>query len=125
MTGVQTCALPICFPVTIDEGGYGQVGNGGTLYLQGGPSGHGPGYGGTVFIQGGSTGTDYGLVVIQPNTTGPIGVFGSSGSVQINTGGAAATISGSGGTAITTNSLFDGYTIAQVVKALRTYGWLA
>ena len=29
MTGVQTCALPICFPVTISAGGMYQVGEGG------------------------------------------------------------------------------------------------
>ena len=29
MTGVQTCALPICFPVTIQGGGSGGGGSGG------------------------------------------------------------------------------------------------
>ena len=33
MTGVQTCALPICFPVTIQTGGIG--GKGGSCLLDG------------------------------------------------------------------------------------------
>lgn len=107
------------------EGGYGSAGNGGTLYLVGGGSGNGPGYGGTVWISGGYTGSNYGPVVIQPNTTGPVSVFGATGSVQITTTGPSASLAPGTGTAIKDDDTFDGYTVAQVVAALRTYGWLA
>lgn len=107
------------------EGGYGQSANAGTVYILGGGSVN-TGYGGTVYIRGGSDGSgNYGPVVIQPVSGGNIGVFGSSGSTQITTGGSSATFVAGVGTPINTNSTFDGYTIAQVVYALRLYGWLA
>ena len=107
------------------QGGYGNSGSGGTLYIRGGDSANSS-YGGTVYITGGHDGLgNYGPVVIQPNSTGFISVFGSPGSAQATIVGAAAAITGTGGTNITTNSLFDGYSIAQVVKALRNFGWLA
>ena len=110
--------------VTI-QGGYGNSGSGGTLYLRAGDSAN-PSYGGTVYITGGDDGAGgCGPVLIQPNSTGFISVFGAPGSAQATTVGAAAAITGTGGTNITTNSLFDGYSIAQVVKALRNFGWLA
>ena len=34
MTGVQTCALPICFPVTIDSGAWQSTTNTGTKTIQ-------------------------------------------------------------------------------------------
>jgi len=107
------------------EGGYGQAAQGGTLYLVGGGSGNGPGYGGTVWISGGYTGSDYGPIAIQPNTNGIISVFGAGGSIQYNTSGGASSFVVGVGTPINSNSTFDGYTVAQVVKALRDYGWLA
>jgi hypothetical protein len=111
---------------TTVEGGYGNASSGGTLYLLGGASGVGAGYGGTVYISGGSDGVGgFGAITIQPNPSALVSIFGAGGSVQKTTATAAATITGTGGTNITTNSLFDGYSIAQVVKALRDYGWLA
>ena len=106
-------------------GGYGNSGSGGTLYLRAGDSAN-PSNGGTVYIIGGGDGLgNYGPVFIQSSDAALIGVFGSPGSAQATTTGAAAAITGTGGTNITTNSLFDGYSIAQVVKALRDFGWLA
>lgn len=45
--------------------------------------------------------------------------------VQPTTGVAAATLVGGGGTTLTDTDTFDGYTLKQVVKALRTIGLLA
>lgn len=107
------------------QGGYGYSGSGGTLNLRAGDSAN-PSNGGTVYIIGGDDGLgNHGPVFIQPNLTGFISVFNVPGSAQATTAGAAAAITGTGGTNITTNSLFDGYSIAQVVKALRNFGWLA
>lgn len=108
------------------NGGYGNLAVGGTLYLNGGGSGAGAGYGGTVSISGGDDGAGgYGPVVIQPANGGNIGVFGSSGSTQATTGVAAATVISGTGANIKEDDTFDGYTLAQVVYALRLYGWLA
>lgn len=107
------------------EGGYGQNTSGGTVYLLGGGSAN-TSYGGTVYIRGGSDGGgNYGPVVIQPVSTGVISVFGAAGSSQYITAGSAATFVAGTGTTINSNSTFDGYTVAQVVKALRQFGWLA
>jgi hypothetical protein len=45
--------------------------------------------------------------------------------VQPTTSVGSATVVGGGGTNVTTTDTFDGYTIAQVVKALRNSGLLA
>jgi len=45
--------------------------------------------------------------------------------VQPTTGGGSSTRAGSGGTNLTSNTTFDGYTLAQVVLALRNIGLLA
>lgn len=54
-----------------------------------------------------------------------IGMFGATPTTQFTTGTAGATRTGGGGTTVTDTDTFDGYTIAQVVKALRNLGVLA
>jgi hypothetical protein len=44
---------------------------------------------------------------------------------QETTGVAAATLTGGGGTALTDTDTFDGYTLKQIVKALRNQGLLS
>lgn len=57
---------------------------------------------------------------------GNIGFFSVTPQVQQNTSSSSSTVVHNvGGTNIKTVDTFDGYTIAQVVKALRTYGLLA
>jgi len=107
------------------EGGGGITASGGWVYILGGSS-ETPSSGGQVVISGGFDGIDtYGLVQIQTSPSGPISVFGSASSIQVTTAGSSATFSANSGTTINSASTFDGYTIAQVVKALRDYGWLA
>jgi hypothetical protein len=63
-------------------------------------------------------------ILIGGSSTVPIGFFGAAGVARPTTASAAATVAGSGGTTVTTGSTFDGYTVAQVVKALRDFGLL-
>ena len=67
-----------------------------------------------------STGTKIGTA-----TTQKIGFWNAAPIVQPTTAVASATRTGGGGTALTDSDTFDGYTIAQVVKALRNMGALA
>jgi hypothetical protein len=53
-----------------------------------------------------------------------IGFFGTTAIAQPTTGSAAATFVANSGVAVTDASTFDGYTLGQVVKALRNYGLL-
>jgi hypothetical protein len=84
-------------------------------------------FNGTVNIQdaknivlGGTTGTKLGSA-----TTEKLGVWGATPIVQPTTGVAAATFTANAGTAVNDASTFDGYTVKQVVKALRNIGLLA
>jgi hypothetical protein len=56
---------------------------------------------------------------------GKIGAYGATPIVQPATGGTSSTFVANSGTAINSASTFDGYTLAQVVKALRNLGFLA
>jgi hypothetical protein len=58
-------------------------------------------------------------------TTQKIGFWNAAPIVQPTTAVASATRTGGGGTALTDTDTFDGYTIAQVIKALRNEGLLA
>jgi hypothetical protein len=58
-------------------------------------------------------------------TTQKLGFWNAAPIVQPTTAVAAATRVGGGGTTVTDTDTFDGYTIAQVVKALRNTGILA
>lgn len=53
-----------------------------------------------------------------------IGLFGATPVARPATGGASATHAAGVGTTVTTDDTFDGYTLAQVVKALRNVGIL-
>jgi len=57
--------------------------------------------------------------------TEKLGAWGATPIVQPTTAVAAATFVANAGTAVNDASTFDGYTIKQVVKALRNIGWLA
>lgn len=75
---------------------------------------------GKHFIAGTSTGSKIGS-----GSTQKIGFWGATAVVQPTTAGAAATFTANSGTAVNDASTFDGYTLSQVVKALRTIGILA
>lgn len=72
------------------------------------------------FAFGTTTGTKIGTA-----TTQKIGFWNTTPIVQPTTGVAAATLTGGGGTTITDTDTFDGYTLKQIVKALRNIGLLA
>lgn len=67
-----------------------------------------------------STGTKIGTATNQK-----IGLWNATPIVQPTTAVAAATLTGGGGTNITDTDTFDGYTLKQIVKALRNIGLLA
>lgn len=71
-------------------------------------------------ILGTSTGTKIGTATSQK-----LSFWNATPIVQPTTAVAAATRVGGGGTTVTDTDTFDGYTIAQVVKALRNTGLLA
>lgn len=54
-----------------------------------------------------------------------VGLWGATPIVQPTTAVAASTRVGGGGTTVTDSDTFDGYTLAQIVKALRNIGALA
>jgi len=56
---------------------------------------------------------------------GALGLYGATPVAQATTGSAAATFVANAGTAVNDASTFDGYTLKQVVKALRSLGILA
>ena len=58
-------------------------------------------------------------------TTQKLGIWNATPIVQPTTAVAAATLTGGGGTTLTDTDTFDGYTLKQVVKALRNIGLLA
>lgn len=72
------------------------------------------------FILGTTTGTKIGT-----STSQKIGFWNATPIVQPTTGVTAATFSAGTGTAVNDASTFDGYTIGQIVKALRNLGLLA
>ncbi len=58
-------------------------------------------------------------------SVGLLGFYNYAPVAQAKTSGAASTFAANSGTAVNTASTFDGYTLAQVVKALRNIGVLA
>lgn len=64
-------------------------------------------------------------IVIMSDAAGKIGFWGATAIVQPTTAIAAATFVQGSGNAINDASTFDGYTLLQVVKALRNVGLLA
>ena len=93
--------------------------------------GHGTA-GGQVYVNDGNQDIDF--VVDTSGTTGMIktdggtnalGIFGATPVVRPATGGTAATYGpGAPSAPMSTNDTYDGYTLAQVVKALRDIGIL-
>lgn len=69
--------------------------------------------------------TGRGDIRLMSNTADKLGLWGASPVAQPTTGVASATFTGNSGTAVNDASTFDGYTIKQVVKALRNIGLLA
>ena len=67
-----------------------------------------------------TTGTKFGT-----STSQKLAFYNSTPIVQITTGVGAATFTANAGTAINDASTFDGYTLGQIVKALRNLGLLA
>lgn len=96
--------------------------NGGDIYLTGGYSVEQTG--GNVYINSGSGVTD-GVLKLQNNGNAPISIFNATGASQATTGIAGATRVAGVGATVKDDDTFGGYTIAQVVAALRSYGWLA
>jgi hypothetical protein len=74
----------------------------------------------TNFIFSGTTGTKFATATSQK-----LAFWNATPIVQPTTAVAAATLSSLGGTALTSTDTFDGYTLLQVVKALRNIGLLA
>jgi hypothetical protein len=75
---------------------------------------------GTATIDGAGTNKGFGFA-----SGFKLGFFGATAIVQPTTGHAAAAFTANTGTAVNDASTFDGYTIRQVVKALRDLGFLA
>ncbi|MBK8468188.1 MAG: hypothetical protein IPL32_20430 [Chloracidobacterium sp.] len=63
--------------------------------------------------------------IIATSTSQKLGFWGKTPIVQPTTGVAAATRTAGAATAILTDDTFDGYTVAQAIKALRNTGLLA
>lgn len=70
------------------------------------------------------TGTATGTIIATANSQ-KLGFWGATPIVQPTTAVAAATLVSNGGTTLTDTDLFDGYTLKQIVKALRVAGLLA
>ncbi len=108
----------------IDGATAGQLGVTGQLNLFGG--GYvAPGFNivfddGANIIPGATTGTKIGTAITQK-----LGFWNAAPIVQPTTAVAASTLVANSGTALNSASTFDGYTLAQIVKALRNEGLLA
>lgn len=70
------------------------------------------------------TGTTTGTIIATANSQ-KLGFWGATPIVQPTTAVAAATLVSNGGTTLTDTDSFDGYTLKQIVKALRIAGLLA
>lgn len=70
------------------------------------------------------TGTTTGTIIATANSQ-KLGFWGATPIVQPTTAVAAATLVSNGGTTLTDTDTFDGYTLKQIVKALRIAGFLA
>ena len=75
---------------------------------------------GTAMIVSNSTPTQ----LFRIDNNGNIGFYTATPVARATTGGASSTYSAVGGTNVQTDDTFDGYTVAQVVKALRNIGIL-
>lgn len=66
-----------------------------------------------------------GLTIGSDGAAATLGLYSAGPVAQATTSGAAASFTANSGTAVNDKSTFDGYTISQVVKALRNLGALA
>lgn len=84
------------------------------------------GNGSDLSIEAGVGSVFDGVVNIGRTTSSRVGFFYANSSAQRNTsGGSASHATGTSGSPVYEDDLFDNYTIAQVVAALRAYGLLA
>jgi len=67
----------------------------------------------------------FGNTKLGNQTTDLVGFYTTNGVTQATTSGTAATFVVNSGTAVNTGSTFDGYTVGQVVRAIRNTGLLA
>jgi len=102
--------------------GNGTTGSGQVLIISGNAS---AGNSGDIIIQCGSASGSVGAVIVQGRATGKLSFYGNAGILQPTTAGAASSFSANAGTAINDASTFDGYTLKQVVAAIRLLGLLA
>ena len=79
----------------------------------------------TIETEKGSAGGTLRGLRIGGSSSALVGLWGATPIVQPTTAVAASTRVGGGGTAVTDSDTFDGYTLAQIVKALRNIGALA
>jgi len=79
----------------------------------------------TIEVTAGSGGGTLRGLRIGGATTSLVGFWGATPIAQPTTAVASATRVGGGGTALTDTDTFDGYTLSQIVKALRNIGALA
>lgn len=79
----------------------------------------------TIETEKGSAGGTLRGLRIGGSSSALVGLWGATPIAQPTTAVAAATRVGGGGTTVTDSDTFDGYTLAQIVKALRNIGALA
>ena len=79
----------------------------------------------TIETEKGSAGGTLRGLRIGGSSSALVGLWGATPIAQPTTAVAAATRVGGGGTTVTDSDTFDGYTISQIVKALRNIGALA
>lgn len=79
----------------------------------------------TIETEKGSAGGTLRGLKIGGSSSALVGLWGATPVVQPTTAVTGATRVGGGGTTITDSDTFDGYTLAQIVKALRNIGALA
>jgi hypothetical protein len=79
----------------------------------------------TIETDKGSAGGTLRGLRIGGSSSALVGLWGATPIVQPTTAVASATRVGGGGTALTDTDTYDGYTLAQIVKALRNIGALA
>lgn len=96
-------------------------GTGGNVFIA---SGQGETTGASVFIWS-ALGATSAIEVTDDGANVLVGLYGASPVAQATTGVAAASFTANAGTAVNDASTFDGYTMKQVVKALRLVGILA
>ena len=83
------------------------------------------GTGSSLTVESGVGSVANGVVNICKDYNSPLGFFNSRATAQANTGIAGAWVNTGVGPQVLSDDTFDGYTLAQVVAAVRSYGLLA